>query len=77
MEKLQLLQICVIFSHFILADATSVRQEYKSESRKNDTIKVGPGKLKLIYSGNQGKLAQYVNSKSLVCYLAPASVMEC
>ncbi|XP_030940377.1 probable alpha-mannosidase At5g13980 isoform X2 [Quercus lobata] len=48
------------------ADATSVRQEYKSESRKNDTIKVGPGKLKLIYSGNQGKLAQYINSKSLV-----------
>nr|POF01591.1 putative alpha-mannosidase [Quercus suber] len=48
------------------ADATSVRQEYKSESRKNDTIKVGPGKLKLIYSGNQGTLAQYINSKSLV-----------
>ncbi|XP_075661819.1 putative alpha-mannosidase At5g13980 [Castanea sativa] len=48
------------------AGATSVRQEYKAESRKNDTIKVGPGKLKLIYSGNQGKLAQYINSKSLV-----------
>ncbi|KAF3955297.1 hypothetical protein CMV_019472 [Castanea mollissima] len=48
------------------AGATSVRQEYKSESRKNDTIKVGLGKLKLIYSGNQGKLAQYINSKSLI-----------
>nr|XP_023887935.1 probable alpha-mannosidase At5g13980 isoform X3 [Quercus suber] len=48
------------------ADATSVRQDYKSESRKDGTIQVGPGKLKLIYSGNQGNLAQYINSKSLV-----------
>ncbi|KAL4634653.1 hypothetical protein ACB092_04G216100 [Castanea dentata] len=59
------------FSTYIIsssksADATSMRQDYKSESRKDGTIQVGPGKLKLIYSGNQGNLAQYINSKSLV-----------
>lgn len=48
------------------AAATSGRQEYMPESRQNDTIKVGPGNLKLIYSGNEGKLTQYINSKSLV-----------
>lgn len=48
------------------AGATSVREDYKSESRKDGTIQVGPGKLKLIYSGNKGNLSQYINSKSLV-----------
>ena len=67
----------VLFSHFILAAATSGRQEYMPESRQNDTIKVGPGNLKLIYSGNEGKLTQYINSKSLVCYLPPLTLMEC
>ncbi|KAL4634651.1 hypothetical protein ACB092_04G215900 [Castanea dentata] len=55
-----------IISSFKSEDATSVRQDYKSESRKDGTIQVGPGKLKLIYYENQGNLAQYINSKSLV-----------
>ena len=47
-----------------LASPLSMRQEYESESRnKNDTMKVGPGKLKLICCGNQGKFAQYINNK--------------
>ncbi|KAK6920446.1 Glycoside hydrolase family 38, N-terminal domain [Dillenia turbinata] len=46
--------------------ATSVRQTlYKSEGSQNDTIQVGPGNLKLIYSAD-GKLIQYVNSETLV-----------
>ncbi|KAK7282128.1 hypothetical protein RIF29_10693 [Crotalaria pallida] len=33
---------------------------------QSDTIKVGPGNLKLIYSKKEGKLTQYINSKSKV-----------
>ncbi|KAM5571530.1 putative alpha-mannosidase [Rosa sericea] len=39
---------------------------YKTETSQNETIKVGPGNLKLIYSGNDGKLIQYTNSRSSV-----------
>ena len=47
----------------VLADATFVRRVQVKKQKINDTIKVGPGKLKLIYFGNQEKLAQYINSK--------------
>ncbi|XP_057465092.1 probable alpha-mannosidase At5g13980 [Actinidia eriantha] len=39
---------------------------YKSTGSPNDTIEVGPGNLKLIYSANEGKLTQYVNRRSSV-----------
>ncbi|XP_062168660.1 probable alpha-mannosidase At5g13980 [Alnus glutinosa] len=56
-----------IVSYTKRAAATSERQtEYKSESNQNDTIEVGPGNLKLIYTGKEGKLTQYINSRSLV-----------
>ncbi|KAA8542054.1 hypothetical protein F0562_023206 [Nyssa sinensis] len=49
------------------AAATLVRQTlYKSTGSQNDTIEVGPGNLKLIYSGNGGKLSQYVNKRNMV-----------
>lgn len=49
------------------AAAASVSQTiYHSEGSQNDTIEVGPGNIKLIYSGNGGKLTQYINNKSLV-----------
>ncbi|BFG32218.1 hypothetical protein CerSpe_184920 [Prunus speciosa] len=60
------------FSTYIVSSATqtatsSARQTvYKSEASQNDTIEVGPGNLKLIYSGNEGKLTQYFNSRSSV-----------
>lgn len=47
----------------VLADATFVRREQVKKQKINDTIKVGPGKLKLIYFANQEKLARYINSK--------------
>ncbi|XLR53668.1 hypothetical protein S83_004340 [Arachis hypogaea] len=41
---------------------------YKSRNQK-DTIEVGPGNLKLIYSEKKAKLTEYINSKSKVCNL--------
>ncbi|MED6211149.1 hypothetical protein PIB30_070832 [Stylosanthes scabra] len=38
---------------------------YKSRNQK-DTIEVGPGNLKLIYSEKEAKLTQYINTKSKV-----------
>ncbi|KAI8018947.1 putative alpha-mannosidase [Camellia lanceoleosa] len=47
--------------------STSVTQtSYKVTGSQNDTIEVGPGNLKLIYSANEGKLTQYVNTRSSV-----------
>ncbi|XP_059643821.1 probable alpha-mannosidase At5g13980 [Cornus florida] len=60
------------FSTYIIssakqAAATLVRETvYTSTGSQNDTIEVGPGNLKLIYSGNEGKLIRYVNSRSSV-----------
>ncbi|KAA8540621.1 hypothetical protein F0562_024460 [Nyssa sinensis] len=60
------------FSTYVLssakgAAATLVRQTlYESTGSQNDAIEVGPGNLKLIYSGNGGKLSQYVNKRNLV-----------
>ncbi|KAK2983332.1 hypothetical protein RJ640_016070, partial [Escallonia rubra] len=39
---------------------------YTSKGSGNDTIEVGPGNLKLIYSESEGKLTQYVNSRSMI-----------
>lgn len=47
-----------------------MRKSYKSFQNKNDTIEVGPGHLKLLYSANEGKLTHYVNNENKVCYLA-------
>ncbi|CAK9186898.1 unnamed protein product [Ilex paraguariensis] len=49
------------------AAATLVSQTvYSSSGSQNDTIEVGPGNLKLIYSRNEGKLAQYNNRRNKV-----------
>lgn len=37
---------------------------YESKGSENGIIEVGPGNLKLIYSASEGKLTQYVNTKS-------------
>lgn len=59
---------------FTNAAATFATQTlYESKGSENGIIEVGPGNLKLIYSASEGKLTQYVNTKSLVCYwLAPS-----
>ncbi|KAK3041857.1 hypothetical protein RJ639_000373, partial [Escallonia herrerae] len=60
------------FSTYIISStkqkaANSVKGTlYTSKGSGNDTIEVGPGNLKLIYSGIEGKLTQYVNSRSMI-----------
>lgn len=44
---------------------------YKPSGTENDLIEVGPGNLKLIYSGTEGKLIQYIDSGSSVYITFP------
>ncbi|CDP17307.1 unnamed protein product [Coffea canephora] len=49
------------------AATTSVREKfYRSDGNQNDAIEVGPGNLKLVYSGSDGKLTGYINGKNMV-----------
>uniref|UniRef100_A0A6M2F2G9 Alpha-mannosidase n=1 Tax=Populus davidiana TaxID=266767 RepID=A0A6M2F2G9_9ROSI len=45
--------------------ASTSSQLYDTKASQNDTVEIGPGNLKLIYSG-KGELTQYINSRSLV-----------
>ncbi|CBI15496.3 unnamed protein product, partial [Vitis vinifera] len=60
------------FSTYIVSGAkssasASVRQTfYRSERSQNKTIEVGPGNLKLNYSGNEGKLTNYANVRNSI-----------
>ncbi|CAK7336823.1 unnamed protein product [Dovyalis caffra] len=55
----------VFFTRFAIAAVISEKQTiYPSERNQNETIEIGPGNLKLIYSGSEGKLAHYVNGRS-------------
>ncbi|KAB2633099.1 lysosomal alpha-mannosidase-like [Pyrus ussuriensis x Pyrus communis] len=60
------------FSTYVISSATrkATTSEgptvYRSEAGRNDTIEVGRGNLRLIYSGNDGQLTKYMNSRSLV-----------
>lgn len=47
--------------------AVSRQKVYNSEVTQNDSIEIGPGNLKLIYSGKEGKLTQYINGRNSVC----------
>ncbi|KAJ8772488.1 hypothetical protein K2173_027665 [Erythroxylum novogranatense] len=45
---------------------TSDRQRPSTKLAQTDGIEIGPGDLKLIYSRKEGKLTQYINSRSSV-----------
>lgn len=47
---------------------------YTFDRRQNSDIEVGTGNLKLIFSGNNGKLTRYVNSRSSVWHLEPVFI---
>ena len=47
------------------------------EGNTNGTIEFGQRSLKLIYSTDEGKLAHYINSRSLVIALAEQSYSYC
>ncbi|KAL3716238.1 hypothetical protein ACJRO7_007923 [Eucalyptus globulus] len=49
------------------AAATSERQiMFASERGMNDTVEIGEGNLKLVYSGNDARQVEYINSRSSV-----------
>lgn len=51
--------------HLAVAAATSERQMmYASERGMNNTVEIGEGNLKLVYSGNDARQAEYINSRS-------------
>ncbi|CAL0332951.1 unnamed protein product [Lupinus luteus] len=59
------------FSTYILSRPkrtghSSTPSIYRSEGSVNNSIEVGQGNLKLIYSADEGKLTHYVNSRNLV-----------
>lgn len=56
--------------HLAVAAATSERQiMHASERGMNDTVEIGEGNLKLVYSGNDARQAEYINRRSSVCPL--------
>ena len=61
-----LTQICMFMFYFTLAASTSMQTLFKATGSATDTIAVGPGNLKLIYSENEGKLVGYINTRSRV-----------
>ncbi|KAI3463535.1 hypothetical protein Pfo_020198 [Paulownia fortunei] len=58
------------FSTYVIASGKSSAStkpiSYTFDGSQSGAIQIGSGNLKLIYSGNDGKLTQYVNSRSLV-----------
>lgn len=46
--------------------STSMQTLFKATGSATDTIAVGPGNLKLIYSENEGKLVGYINTRSRI-----------
>ncbi|KAL3655096.1 hypothetical protein CASFOL_000882 [Castilleja foliolosa] len=58
------------FSTYVIASGKSSALikpiSYTFDGSRNVNIQIGPGNLKLIYSGNNGELAHYINSRSLV-----------
>ncbi|XP_045793095.1 LOW QUALITY PROTEIN: alpha-mannosidase At3g26720-like [Trifolium pratense] len=45
---------------------STISKEFRSEGSTNNSIEVGQGNLKLLYSADEGKLTRYVNSRNQV-----------
>ncbi|KAK7395993.1 hypothetical protein VNO78_16658 [Psophocarpus tetragonolobus] len=60
------------FSTYIVSSSkesshsSTISKMYRSEGSTNKSIEVGQGNLMLLYSADEGKLTQYVNSRTLV-----------
>ncbi|XVF16104.1 hypothetical protein REPUB_Repub10bG0002500 [Reevesia pubescens] len=68
------------FSTYIVGTAketegpsSTISTVHAYEESKNNTIEVGQGSLKLLYSADEGKLTHYVNSRNLVMAFAEQS----
>ena len=49
--------------------SSTISMVYTSEGSTSNTIEVGQGSLKLIFTADEGKLTHFVNSRNLVCYI--------
>ncbi|KAH7518968.1 hypothetical protein FEM48_Zijuj09G0227800 [Ziziphus jujuba var. spinosa] len=56
-----------------IGPSSAVSSVYTSRGGTGNTIEIGQGSLKLIYSAKEGKLTRYVNSRSLVTAAAEQS----
>ncbi|KAE9586550.1 putative alpha-mannosidase [Lupinus albus] len=60
------------FSTYILSrpdqtgHSSTISMIYRSEGSVNNSVEVGQGNLKLLYSADEGKLTHYVNSRNLI-----------
>ncbi|KAG7984987.1 hypothetical protein I3843_03G001300 [Carya illinoinensis] len=67
------------FSTYVVSSAkqtgpsSTISMVYTSEGSTDNTIEVGQGSLKLLYSVDEGKLTHYVNSRNQVTALAEQS----
>ena len=50
---------------------------HRFQNSKKYTVEVGQGNLKLTFSTDQGKMINYVNSRSLVCKVPDSSIIIC
>ena len=50
---------------------------HRFQSSKKNTVEVGQGNLKLTFSTTQGKMINFVNSRSLVCNAPESSIVTC
>ena len=50
---------------------------HRFQSSKKNTVEVGQGNLKLTFSTTQGKMINFVNSRSLVCNAPKSSIVTC
>lgn len=65
--------LCDLFTYAASSSSSIKSIPYTFSGSQTGVIEIGRGNLKLIYSGDDGKLTQYVNSKSSVCNLQNAS----
>lgn len=54
---------------YFTGSSVAISSVYRSEESIDNTIEVGQGSLKLIYSARDGKLSHYANNRNLVCYV--------
>lgn len=57
--------------------SSTISMAYTSEGNTDNTIEVGQGSLKLLYSVDEGKLTHYVNSRNQVCFAVDDLVSQC
>lgn len=71
--------LCVVSSVVFITEGSEsiISKWHLSNGNADKTIEIGQGNLKLLYTSNEGKLASYINSRNLVCYVRSPSLVVC